>query len=116
MCCGRERPVTAISAGEDGGFGVDSVVSVAAAGGTFLSLNKKVPKEVSKGESVVCLAPAMQATLPLDPLPAALLRVRFAFRRFRGVPSQGGYRLYAARKRKVFVVGAAKRRPKSLPF
>ena len=56
-----------------------------AAGGTFLSLNKKVPKEVSKGESVVCLAPAMQATLPLDPLPAALLRVRFAFRRFKKV-------------------------------
>ena len=49
-----------------------------AAGGTFLSLNKKVPKEVSKGESVVCLAPAMQATLPLNPLPAASPEVQYS--------------------------------------
>ena len=50
-----------------------------------MSLNKKVPKEVSTGESVVCLAPAMQATLPRNPLPAASPWVRFSFRRFKKV-------------------------------
>jgi len=42
-----------------------------------LSLNKKVPKEVSKGESVVCLAPAMQATLKIKVcLPPASIDIR----------------------------------------
>ena len=47
-----------------------------------MSLNKKVPKEVSKGESVVGLAPAMPATLPLVPLPAASPWVRYALVQF----------------------------------
>ena len=60
-----------VSARDDGFYQTCGCEVSPAAGGTFLSLNKKVPKEVSKGESVVCLAPAMQATLPLNPFPAA---------------------------------------------
>ena len=46
-----------------------------AGSGTFLSLNKKVPKEVSKGESVVGLAPAMPVTLPPCPPPDRIAKV-----------------------------------------
>ena len=47
-----------------------------------MSLNKKVPKEVSKGESVVGLAPAMPVTLPLNPLPTTSPKVRYSLPQF----------------------------------
>ena len=75
-----------------------------------MSLNKKVPKEVSKGESVVCLAPAMQATLKIKVClpPASIAIRRFAALCNTPVPPPGRFIAGA-----VFVLPRKKRRIES---